>query len=154
MFNNVFVNYRKDILSVRVGAQLLWEDNMVVVNQIHQEKDDVNNALGELSGNLTRDVDGGNYRADGVYLWFSDGACELNASTQTPLADASGSVGDLAQDYASASRTSINDFRLDAGQDLVDYVSATAGKDGERPFNSPLAGDIYYVLSLGKVPCQ
>ncbi len=127
---------------------------MVVINQIHQEKDDVNDALSELAGNLTRDVDGGNYRADGVYLWFADGACELNASTQTPLTDASGSVGDLAQGYSGASQTTINDFRLDAGQDLVDYVSATAGKYGELPFTSPLAGDIYYVLSLGKVPCQ
>ncbi|WP_439509318.1 pectate lyase family protein [Marinimicrobium koreense] len=154
MWNNLFMNYRKDIISVRVGADLLWEDNALVINGDFQEKDDINSALDELQGNLTRDVSGGNYRADGVYLWFGNSACDINASTQRALADASGSVGDLSQQYTVASRDTINDFRLDAGQDLIDYVSATAGKHGELPFNSPLAGDIYYVLSLGKVPCQ
>lgn len=154
MWNNLFMNYRKDIISVRVGADLLWEDNALVINGDFQEKDDINSALDELQGNLTRDVSGGNYRADGVYLWFGNSACDINASTQRALTDASGSVGDLSQQYTMASRDTINDFRLDAGQDLIDYVSATAGKYGELPFNSPLAGDIYYVLSLGKVPCQ
>ncbi len=154
MWNNLFMNYRKDIISVRVGADLLWEDNALVINGDFQEKDDINSALDELQGNLTRDVSGGSYRADGVYLWFGNSACDINASTQRALTDASGSVGDLSQQYTVASRDTINDFRLDAGQDLIDYVSATAGKYGELPFNSPLAGDIYYVLSLGKVPCQ
>ncbi len=126
----------------------------MVVNGDFQEKDDIEDALNELQGNLTRDVSGGNYRADGVYLWFGNSACDINAATQRVLADASGSVSDLSQQYTTASRDTINDFRLDAGQDLIDYVSATAGKYGELPFNSPLAGDIYYVLSLGKVPCQ
>lgn len=154
MFNNVFVNYRKDILSIRVGASVLWQDNMMVVNQIHQEKDDVANALAELQANLVRDISGGNYRGEGVYLWFSDAACNLNASTQTPVTPSSGSVGDLSQNYSQASRNAIAAQRIAAGQDLVDYISATAGADGAMPFNSPLAGDRNYVLGLGKAPCQ
>lgn len=154
MFNNVFMNYRKDTLSVRVGASLLWEDNMFVVNQSHQEKSSVEASLAELQGNLMDDVDGGNFRSEGVYLWFSDSACNLNSATQTPMVEASGSVGDLTQQYSQASRNTINAQQVAAGQDLVDYVSATAGVDGELPFNSPLAGDIYYVLGLGKVSCQ
>ena len=155
MFNNVFVNYRKDIFSVRVGGTLLWEDNAIVVNEAFQEKDDINDALAELQGNLTRDIrSNSNYRGDGVYLWFGNSACDVNAATQTQLTDAGGSVADLSQQYTADSRSTINEFRLNAGQDLIDYVSATAGKYGQLPFNSPLAGDIYYVLSLGKVPCQ
>src|SRR5690606_29461068 len=71
--DNVFVNYRKDVLSLRVGASVLVEDNVYLVNQAHQEKDSVEASLDELSGNLLRDVDGGNIRAEGTYLWFASG---------------------------------------------------------------------------------
>lgn len=154
MFNNVFVNYRKDILSIRVGASVLWEDNMIAVNQAHQEKSTVEASLNELQANMARDVNGGNFRADRVYLWFSDSACNLIPSTQRQITNASGSVGNLAQQYSSVSQATINARRINAGQQLVDYVSATAGKYGQMPFNSPLAGDLNYVLGLGKVPCQ
>lgn len=153
MFNNVFVNYRKDILSVRVGASVLWEDNAFVVNQAHQEKSSVEASLDELQANLARDIDGGSFRADGTYLWFADGACNIDSATQRQITNASGSVGNLTQQYSSRSQNSIAGWRFAAGQDLVDYVSATAGRDGVLPFNSPLAGDRYYVLGLGKVPC-
>lgn len=154
MFNNVFVNYRKDILSIRVGAQLLWEDNALTVNQLHQEKSSLEASLSELQKNLVRDVNGGNYRGDGIYLWFSDAACNLDEATRTPLTASSGSVDNLSLHYSPASQAVINDQRLPAGQDLVDYVSATAGKHGQLPFNSPLAGNRSYVLGLGKVDCQ
>lgn len=153
MFNNVFVNYRKDILSVRVGASVLWEDNAFVVNQAHQEKSSVEASLDELQANLADDVSGGSFRADRTYLWFADGACNIDGSTQRQITNSSGSVGNLTQQYSSRSQNSIADWRFDAGQDLVDYVSATAGREGVLPFNSPLAGDRYYVLGLGKVPC-
>lgn len=154
MFNNVFMNYRKDVLSLRVGAQVLHEDNMFIVNQAHQEKGTVEASLAELKGNLIRDIGGGSYRSTGGYLWFADAACNLNAATKTEITAASGSVGNLSQQYSAASRNVINAQRISAGQELVDYVSATAGKNGQMPFNSPLAGDRYYVLGLGKVPCQ
>ncbi len=153
MFNNVFVNYRKDILSVRVGASVLWEDNAFVVNRAHQEKSSLESSLNELQSNLARDVSGGSFRDDGSALWFADGACNIDSTTMREINASSGSVGNLTQQYSSRSQNDIANWRFDAGQDLVDYVSATAGRYGELPFNSPLAGDRYYVLGLGKVPC-
>lgn len=154
MFNNVFVNYRKDLLSIRVGASVLQEDNMFVINRIHQEKADLSAALAELQGNLIKDVTDGNYRGDRNFLWFGDAACNVDATTKTGFTISSGTVANLAANYSAASQTIINNTRIPAGQDLVDYLSATTGKYGQLPFNSPLSGDRYYVLGLGKVACQ
>nr|AAP70369.1 Uvs119 [uncultured bacterium] len=154
MFNNVFVNYRNQILSLRVGASALMEDSVFVVNAIHQEKSTVAASLAEISANLFKDISDGSFRNDRNLLWFSDAACNLTASTQTALTATNGTVANLASNYNAASQATINSWRFAAGQDLVDYVSATAGKYGQIPYNSPLAGDRYYVLGLGKVPCQ
>ncbi|WP_082191561.1 pectate lyase [Cellvibrio sp. pealriver] len=154
MFNNVFVNYRNQILSLRVGASAFMEDSVFVVNAIHQEKSTAQLSLAEISANLFKDISGGSFRNDRNLLWFGDAACNLTASTQTALTATNGTVADLSANYSSASRATINSWRFAAGQDLVDYVSATAGKYGQIPYNSPLAGDKYYVLGLGKVPCQ
>jgi pectate lyase len=154
MFDNVFVNYRKDVLSIRVGGSLLWQDNLFVVNQAHQEKDSVEDSLDELSANMARDVGGGSYRGEGISLFFSDAACNLSAATQRGIVASSGTVADLATGYSPASRAAIAAQRIPAGQELVDYVSATAGKRGQEPFNSPLAQSRQQVLALGKVPCQ
>lgn len=154
LWNNLFVNYRKDVLSVRVGASVLQEDNAFVVNAALQEKGTVEASLEELSTNLIRDVDGGNYRGVGNLLWFSDGSCSLDVGTQTSLVAASGTVDDLAASYGEASRTRLEAVRADAGQALVDYVSATAGKHGEEPFNAPLAKSIDEVLAEARVSCQ
>jgi pectate lyase len=154
MLNNAFINYRKDLLSIRVGASVLQEDNMFVVNRIHQEKSDLAASLAELQGNLIKDVTGGNYRGERNFLWFGDAACNVDESTKTGFTISSGTVANLMSNYSSASQTTLNNWRFAAGQDLVDYLSATAGKYGEMPFNSPLAGDRFYVLGLGKVSCQ
>ena len=154
MWNNVFVNYRKDVLSIRVGAQVLWQDNAFVVNQSLQEKSTVEDSLAELSANLIRDIDGGSYRGEGTKLWFSDGACNIDDSTMTTLTPASGSVPDLSLDYSQQSQDVIAAEEHPAGQELIDYVSATAGKHGAVPFNSPLGLDFDSVLAEGKVPCQ
>ncbi|WP_020208301.1 CBM35 domain-containing protein [Gilvimarinus chinensis] len=154
MFENFFMNYRKDILSVRVGATVLWEDNMVLMNRIHQEKDDVYRALEERVEELARDVDGGNFRSENTRVWFSDASCNLDPSLEFLITDSSGSVPDLAQNYSQASRDTISANYLGSGQELADYVTATAGKDGRAPFNSPLGYDPLYVLGLGKVACQ
>lgn len=154
MFNNVFVNYRNQILSLRVGASALMEDSAFVVNAVHQEKATVEASLAEISANLFKDISGGSFRNDRNLLWFSDAACNLTASTQTALTATNGTVANLASNYNAASQATINSWRFAAGQELVDYVSATAGKYGQIPYNSPLAGDKYYVLGLGKVACQ
>lgn len=152
MFNNLFVNYRKDLLSIRVGASVLFEDNMFVVNRSLQEKSSLEASLAELQSNMIRDVSGGNYRGEGIYLWFADGACNLDEATRTPLTAASGSVADLSQHYNAQSRAVIGNWRFAAGQDLENYLSATAGKEGATPFNSPLAADRFYALA--EAPCQ
>jgi pectate lyase len=154
MLNNVFVNYRKDLLSIRVGASVLQEDDMFVVNKTHMEKSTVAASLTELQGNLIKDVSGGNYRGDRNFLWFGDSACNLDSSTKTGFNISSGSVANFANNYSSASQAVLSNWRFTAGQELVDYLSATAGKHGQIPFNSPLSGDKYYVLGLGKVSCQ
>ncbi|MCP8899251.1 DUF5010 C-terminal domain-containing protein [Gilvimarinus sp. HB14] len=154
MFENFFMNYRKDILSVRVGATVLWEDNMVLMNRIHQEKDDVYRALEERVEELARDVDDGNFRSENTRVWFSDANCNLDPSLEFLITDSSGSVSDLAQNYSQASRDAISANHLGSGQELADYVTATAGKEGRVPFNSPLGYDPLYVLGLGKVACQ
>jgi pectate lyase len=154
MFNNVFVNYRNQILSLRVGASALMEDSVFVVNAIHQEKSTVAASLAEISANLFKDISDGSFRNDRNLLWFGDAACNLTASTQTALTATNGTVANLASNYTAASQATINSWRFAAGQDLVNYVSATAGKYGQIPYNSPLAADKYYVLGLGQVPCQ
>jgi hypothetical protein len=78
----------------------------------------------------------------------------LDPTTQTAVADAAGNVGNLAARYSSTSRATIDAVRLPAGQDLVDYVSATAGKDGSIPFNSPLAPSIAEVVAGAASSCQ
>lgn len=154
MFNNLFVNYRNQMLSLRVGAQALLEDNAFVVNASLKEKSTVEASLTELSANQFKDISGGSLRNDRNALWFGNKACDLDSTTKTALTASNGSVADLSQNYSSASRTTISNWRFAAGQDLVNYLSATAGKYGQIPFNSPLAGDRYYVLGLGKVACQ
>ncbi|QEY11445.1 hypothetical protein [Cellvibrio sp. KY-YJ-3] len=154
MLNNVFVNYRKDLLSIRVGASVLQQDNMFVVNRIHQEKADLAASLAELKNNLIRDVTGGNYRGEGNFVWFGDAACNLDETTKTGFTISSGAVANLAENYSATSQGLLGNWYFAAGQDLVDYLSATAGKYGQVPFNSPLSGDRHYVLGLGKVACQ
>lgn len=154
LFDNVFVNYRKDVLSIRVGGRVLFEDNAFVVNQAHQEKASVEASLAELQANLVRDIEGGHFRAAGTHLWFGDSACTITGSTQTAISPSYGNVENLPGDYSMASQLAIDAHQVPAGQDLIDYVSATAGKYGQLPFNSPLALGMGEVLTLGKISCQ
>lgn len=154
MFNNVFVNYRKEILSLRVGANAFLEDNVFVVNTVLKEKSTVAASLTEISNNYFKDIDGGAFRNDRNYLWFGSGTCVLDNSTQTLLTATYGTVADLSENYSTASRTTINTWRFAAGQDLMDYVTLTAGKHGDVPFNSPLSADRFYMEALVPGSCQ
>jgi pectate lyase len=154
MFNNAFVNYRNQVLSLRVGGSAALEDNLFMVNTSLQEKSTTAASLAEISSNLFKDISGGSLRNDRNFLWFGSTSCNLDSSTKTALTATNGSVANLAASYSAASQATINTWRFAAGQDLVDYLSATTGKHGQIPFNSPLAGDRYYVLGLGKVSCQ
>jgi len=154
MFNNAFVNYRNQVLSLRVGGSAALEDNLFMVNTSLQEKSTTAASLAEISGNLFKDISDGSLRNDRNFLWFGSSNCNLDSSTKTTLTATNGSVANLAASYSAASQATINTWRFAAGQELVDYLSATTGKYGQIPFNSPLAGDKYYVLGLGKVSCQ
>ncbi|HSX51907.1 MAG TPA: hypothetical protein VLF09_13155 [Cellvibrio sp.] len=154
MFNNVFVNYRKEILSLRVGASAFMEDSVFVVNSALQEKSSVAASLAEISTNYFKDISDGYFRNDRNFLWFGSASCDLDNTTKTALTATNGTVADLSQNYSADSLNMINGWRFEAGQELVDYLSATAGKYGQVPFNSPLSGDRYYVAGLGKVSCQ
>jgi pectate lyase len=154
MFNNVFVNYRKDVLSVREDGAILWQDNMFVVNESRRLKNALPAELKEMRDILITDIQPGNFRGEGVHLWAADGACNLDDAHRREITAAHGMVADLSRDYLQASRDVINAQQIEAGQELMDYVSATAGRAGQMPFNSPLAGDRHYVLGLGRVPCQ
>ncbi|MFC3114822.1 pectate lyase family protein [Cellvibrio fontiphilus] len=154
MFNNVFVNYRKEILSLRVGASAFLEDNAFVVNSSLQEKSSVEASLSEIANNYFKDISGGFFRNDRNFLWFGSGSCVVNEATKTPLTASNGTVADLSQNYNAASLNAINGWRFAAGQDLVDYVTLTAGKHGDAPFNSPLSPDRTYMEALIPVACQ
>nr|WP_246394857.1 hypothetical protein [Microbulbifer rhizosphaerae] len=153
-FNNLFMNYRKDVFSARVGAQVLWQNNALMVNQDHGV------SLDTLRNDLARDNytsddtdNQSSFRAEDTFVWLSDSACNLSDDSME-ITNAWGTVADLPADYSQASRDTISTQMAEAGQNLVDYISATAGKYGEEPFNSPLANDMHYVLGLGKVTCQ
>ncbi len=154
MFNNVFVNYRKEILSLRVGASAFLEDNAFVVNSSLQEKSSVEASLSEIANNYFKDISGGFFRNDRNFLWFGSGSCVVNEATKTALTASNGTVADLSQNYNAASLNAINGWRFAAGQDLVDYVTLTAGKHGDAPFNSPLSPDRTYMEALTPVSCR
>lgn len=154
VWSNVFVNYRKEVLSVRVGASVLWENNAFVINAALQEKSSVEASLAEVSGNLLKDVSGGNFRTNGSHLWFSDKKCRIDDSTKTELTQASGNVADLSLDYTQASKAAIKTAPSQAGQVLIDYVTATAGHDGATPFSSPLAQGVSETIQAHPRPCQ
>ncbi|WP_185232208.1 pectate lyase family protein [Teredinibacter franksiae] len=153
-FNNLFMNYRKDILSIRKGASVVHEDNIFLINSIHQEKDDVNDAVDERAEELMRDYDGGNFLASGTPLYFSDSECQLDASTYRDLSVVAGTVTDVYADYNGDTKAAMDAYVLPAGQDLADYVAATAGVDGNLPYNSPLAASIDAVVAAHNGGCQ
>jgi pectate lyase len=154
LFNNFFLNYRKDVLSVRVGASVLFQENLFLVNQDLMEKDSVEDSLGELSMNLLRDIDRGNFAGSGMAVAFATRDCVVNPAARVDFTAASGQVRDILAEYSERSRAVILAQRQPSAQELVSYTNATAGKDGQIPFNSPLAMDRAAILGLPGVPCQ
>ncbi|WP_437681386.1 pectate lyase [Sorangium sp. So ce131] len=156
MFNNVFMNYYKDFASVRVGGTLLFEDNVFLGGTpVQSEKSDLGAAFDEwvtqrLSSSV---VDDGNFAAAGSFAWFSDDECIIDPTYEAAVVDGGGAARDLSQDYSEGSRALIGTHKLSAGQDLVDYVNATAGKYGVAPFNSPLSEGRDAILGSPREAC-
>ena len=150
LFNNVFYGYRKDILSVRVGARIAFEDNMFLANPAIIGDDDIDYYL----TTLLRDFREGGLEISGSHVWMSDASCNLDPSASGDLTASYGSTPDMFSDYSAASQSTINANRFSAGEDLADYVLATAGKGGATPFNSPYTEGQAAIMSLPHSACQ
>jgi pectate lyase len=150
LFNNVFYNYLKDILSVRVGGRVAFEDNMFLANPAVIADDDIDYYL----TTLLRDFREGGLEITGSYVWMSDASCNLDSSAQGDLTASHGSTPDMLSDYSDASRSVISANRFPAGTDLADYVLATAGKGGAMPFNSPYTPGQSAIMAMPHSACQ
>jgi pectate lyase len=154
MFNNVFYNYRREVVSVRVGARLSMDHNMFLVNTASaaSRDDDLQYYVENLLTGF--EDDGGGLRVEESYVWLSDASCTLDATTSGDLSAASGTTPDLLADYNAASQATIAANLLDPGTELADYVFATAGKGGALPFNAPDSLGKDGILALERRGCQ
>jgi hypothetical protein len=156
MFNNVFMNYYKDFASVRVGGTLLFEDNVFLGGTpIQDEKSDLSASFTNwVTDNLSDAVvDDGNFTTTGSFAWFADDDCNINPSFKGQVLGGGGTARNLAEDYSPASSSVIAAEKFAAGQELVDYVNAAAGKHGAIPFNSPLTGGRQAILASMPAGC-
>jgi len=150
LFNNVFYNYRKDILSVRVGGRVAFEDNMFLAGTAVAGDDDIDYYV----ENLLDDYREGGLEISGSYVWMSDSSCNLDPSASGDLTASYGSTPDMFAEYGTQSRTTITANRFTAGEDLADYVLATAGKGGAAPFNSPYSEGQTAIMSMAHRACE
>jgi len=150
MFDNLFYNYRKDVLSVRVGAEVAFEDNMFLANPAAAGDDDTEYFV----ENLLDDFREGGLEITGSRVWLSDASCVLDPATEGDLTASHGSTRDVMAEYEMASRDAIEQHRMPAGQGLADYVLATAGKGGAEPFTSPTAPSVEDVMAMPHRICD
>ncbi|MGL1959067.1 MAG: hypothetical protein OCD00_17340 [Colwellia sp.] len=143
--NNVFINYRKQVFSLRVGANLQFDNNVMAINRKFQEKDSLDASLNELTKRIFQ-VKSGTLNPKGTALWFSDDNCQLQAATKRDLSyqgilsgESEGSMSDLVSRYNHNSQAMITRYFQAAGQELVNYVLAVAGNNATKPFNAPSA---------------
>lgn len=149
MFNNVFYGYRKDLLSIRVGGRIAFEDNMFLNNLANGKGDD----MAYWVANLIRDYTGGSIDVARSYVWGANAACQPQG-TPGDLNFAYGATPDMLAGYDDLSRDLINANRLPAGTDLLKYVLATAGKGGMAPFVSPDTAGRAAIIAAAPGSCQ
>jgi len=151
IWNNVFYNYRKDIASIRVGGRLLFEDNMVVNNEVAaQEKSD---ELSDFTGDGLFDFREGGLDVNNSDVWFADSNCNPTGSP-TSLDQSQGSTPNMNSAYNSASSNTIGSNRFSTGSDLLNYVKATAGKGGKTPYVSSYTEGRSSIISSAPSSCQ
>ncbi len=156
LFNNVFYDYRKNFASVRVGGTLFMESNVFLGGSVIQtEKSSLASSFSEWQTYLTKDdFDGGYFSSVDGLITYSDDNCRINSAFQGFLPDTIGlAARDLKEEYSPTSRDEISQLGFSAGQDLVDYTNATAGRNGLEPYNSPLAQSRAATISAGQVSC-
>ena len=156
MFNNVFYDYRKNFASVRVGGTLFMESNVFLGGTVIQtEKSSLAASFSEWLTYLTKDdFTGGYFSSTDGLVTFADDNCRIDNTFQGYLPAMLGEAArDLKDEYGQASRDAISNLGFSAGQDLVDYTNATAGRDGLEPYNSPLAQSRSAIITAGQAPC-
>jgi len=149
MFNNVFYGYRKDLLSIRVGGRIAFEDNMFLNNVDNSKGDD----MAYWVANLIRDYTGGSIEVSGSYVWYADSNCQMQG-TPGDLSVSYGSTPDMFGGYDALSKDLVNANRLPAGANLAKYVFATAGKGGMTPYISPETPGVTAILAAAPGSCQ
>jgi pectate lyase len=154
MFNNFFFNYRRQVVSVRVGARLKMDNNMFLVNAASAalRDDDLLYYVEELLTGF--EEDGGGLQVEDSFVWLSDAACQLDPSASGDLSASYGTTPDMLADYSATSRATIEANRLEPGAELADYVFATAGHGKLAPFNSALSPGREAILASAPASCQ
>lgn len=151
MFNNVFYGYRKDILSVRVGGRIAFEDNMVMNSTTAAEtKDD---DMSYWVEGLLRDFREGGLEISGSYVWFSNSDCQLQGDPGD-LTASHGSTPDMYATYNADSKATIDANRFAVGQELADYLFATTGRGGATPYNSVYSEGKTAIIAAAPSTCQ
>lgn len=153
IFNNVFYGYRKDILSVRVGGRVLFEDNMVLNNADEAAANSNDDDIAYFVENLLRDFREGGLEVRGSNVWMADANCRPLGSPGS-LDKSQGSTPEMLSAYSSASQSTINANRFATGTQLLDYVMATAGKGGVTPYVSSYTPGVSAVISQAPGSCQ
>lgn len=149
LFNNVFYGYRKDLLSIRVGGRIAFEDNMFLNNVANSKGDTMSYWL----SNLIRDYTGGSVRITGSHVWGANAACQAQGSAGD-LTFSFGATPDMFAGYDPLSKDLITANRLPAGMDLARYAFATAGKGGRTPYVSPETTGLAAIIAAAPASCQ
>ncbi|KMT63812.1 hypothetical protein XM47_17720 [Catenovulum maritimum] len=148
LFNNVFYGYRKDILSVRAGGRILFENNMILNKLNNSKKDNMDYWL----ESVIRDFRDGGLEITSSYVWASDDKCQKIADAGD-LTKSYGSTPNMFALYSKASQELISANKLIPGDNLAKYVMATAGKAGLTPYNSRHANGQAKIITSAPSGC-
>ncbi|MEN5060866.1 hypothetical protein [Luteimonas sp. TWI1416] len=150
LFNNVFYGYRKDVLSVRVGGRLAFEDNLLLNNSVNSKGDDLDDWIAALLRDV-RDTSG--LRVEGSVVRYADAHCQAHG-VPGDLTRSVGAVPDMLALYDARSLALLEDNWLPADMDLARYVFATAGKGGLTPYVSPATPGFAAIVAAAPAGCQ
>jgi len=150
MFNNVFYGYRKDVMSLRKGARALLEDNLFMNPVDNSKGDDLSDWAEVLFDDAVTE---GSLEITGSYVYESGSNCTPSGASAS-LDVIEGSVPNMHNDYNSASQSTINNNQLSVGDDLRNYVMASAGKAAKTPYVSSYSAGESSVISAAPSSCQ
>lgn len=150
LINNVFYGYRKDIMSVRVGARVSVDAN-IFMNPVSNSKGDY---LSDWAKSLLADVvKEGDLSVTGSLVFESDSNCQPSGASAS-VDILVGTEPYLYGDYSTASKQTLEDNAFNADARLRNYVVATAGKGGLVPWLSPYSDTIDRIVAAAPAGCQ